>query len=166
MKNMSYHIRSTILTICLLGLISCTGPNLIPGRFPSSNNKNLSEKQIQIKSYARGFLGIPYRYGGTTRNGMDCSGFVMRIYKDLYGIKLPHSANKLYRKGRKISLRIIRPGDLVFFRNGNWSKASHVGIYLDQGNFIHASSSRGVIISHLSEKYYKTRFIGARRLIR
>lgn len=122
-------------------------------------------KQIQLQEHAQSFIGIPYRYGGTSRRGMDCSGFVIRIFLDVYGMRLPHKTTALYRKGVRVTIRSLRIGDLVFFQDPGQAEPSHVGMYLGDGRFIHASSSRGVIISGLNEKYYRNRFIGARRIL-
>jgi len=95
---------------------------------------------------------------------MDCSGLVVRLYDDVYGMKLPHSTIALYKKGNTISLRSLEVGDLIFFQEERGTKLSHVGVYLGNSIFIHASSSKGVIRSSLKEKYYRKRYVGARRI--
>ena len=158
LKNRNILLILFVFTILLL---SCS----YPAAFPSLDERYLNEKQVQLKNYAREFIGVPYRYGGVTREGMDCSGLVVRVYKDVYGFTLPHSTALLYKRGKWVSVRALRTGDLVFFRTENRSKPSHVGIYLDTGSFIHASSSRGVIVSKLTESYYKKRLMGIKRVI-
>lgn len=102
------------------------------------------------------WLGVPYRYGGNSRRGTDCSGLTSSIYKKVYHKKLQRSSEGQRTEDcRKVSRRNLREGDLVFFHNGRKKKeATHVGIYLKKGKFIHASTSQGVIISRLDEPYY------------
>jgi len=107
------------------------------------------------------FLGVPYAFGGTTRAGFDCSGFVQHVFAML-GIGLPRTADAQYDAGRP-AVGGPRPGDLVFF--DTYGGVSHVGIYLGQGQFVHASSSHGVEVSRLSESYWAARYVGAKRLI-
>jgi probable lipoprotein NlpC len=121
-------------------------------------------KKSLLWDHAQTFLGTPYRLGGSDRSGMDCSGLVVRLYRDVYGIKLPHSTDDLYRKGHTVSLRALDAGDLVFFRETKGTNPSHVGVYLGEGHFIHASSTRGVILSGLKDVYYKKRVVGVRRI--
>ena len=115
--------------------------------------------------YAISFLGAPYRYGGTSKSGIDCSGLIVRIYQDKCGISLPHSARRLFEEGNALSLRSLEVGDLVFFRQGRGTPPSHVGMYLGNGRFIHSESGRGVIITKMGNRYYKPRYAGARRIL-
>lgn len=93
--------------------------------------------------------GTPYRIGGISRSGIDCSAFVQVTFRDLFGINLPRSTNQQLHTGRQISRAELRSGDLVFFRNGR-----HVGIYLEDHKFLHASTTRGVMISSLKNTYW------------
>ncbi|HTX56851.1 MAG TPA: C40 family peptidase [Candidatus Acidoferrales bacterium] len=108
------------------------------------------------------FLGVPYVFGGTTSSGFDCSGYVQHVFAML-GISLPRTADAQYDAGHRI-VGGMRPGDLVFFQTYA-AGASHVGIYLGKGKFVHASSSQGVMISSLHDSYWAARFIGAKRFI-
>ena len=114
---------------------------------------------------AMGYRGVPYRYGGTTSRGMDCSGLVYRVFQT-HGVEVPHSSRDLATRGTKVTYAELRPGDLVFFRTrGRW--VSHVGIFVGDNQFIHASSGRSgrrVMVSRLDEGYYKERLVCARRL--
>lgn len=103
------------------------------------------------------WLGVPYRYGGTSKRGTDCSGLTYSIYKKVYHKKLQRSSEEQRTEDcRKVAKRNLQEGDLVFFHNGRKKKkASHVGIYLKNGKFIHASTSQGVIVSQLDEPYYQ-----------
>lgn len=104
--------------------------------------------------------GVPYVFGGTSAAGFDCSGFTQRIFA-LANIKLARMAHQQFCQGKRVATP--EAGDLVFFSTYAYG-ASHVGIYLGKGYFIHASSSRGVTISSLRESYYRSTYIGARRI--
>ncbi len=111
------------------------------------------------------WIGTPYRYGGTTRRGVDCSGFVRALCNEVYGIELSRTADtQLKDDCRRVRRSKLEEGDLVFFKNARKSRtASHVGIYLKDYKFIHASTSEGVIVSDLREPYYdKTWLAGGR----
>ncbi len=102
------------------------------------------------------WLGVPYRNGGKTKKGIDCSALTSTLYKKAYRKKLKGNANDQRKDAHRISKRNLREGDLVFFHNGRKKRtATHVGIYLKDGKFIHASTSRGVIISRLDEDYWR-----------
>ena len=107
------------------------------------------------------WLGTPYRRGGNTMRGTDCSGFVLNVYRSVYGKNLArNSADMLRLNCRSIPMQNLREGNLVFFAtNRNSRRVSHVGVYLKDGKFAHASSSRGVIISNLNETYYRQRWV-------
>lgn len=104
------------------------------------------------------WVGVPYRYGGTTRAGADCSGLVFSVYRNAYQLTLPRTTEDLARHARRIGRRRLEVGDLVFFRTTNRRKITHVGIYLGRDKFIHASTSLGVIVSDLNEPYYARSF--------
>jgi cell wall-associated NlpC family hydrolase len=119
-----------------------------------------SSRGARVASMATRYLGIPYRWGGSSPStGFDCSGFVMYLYRQV-GVSLPHNAAMQYRHGRAVSRGSLRRGDIVFF-NG----LGHNGIYLGGGRFIHSPSSGDVVkISRLSEGWYSSRYVGARRV--
>lgn len=107
--------------------------------------------------------GVKYSYGGTTVKGFDCSGFTQYIFKKL-GIELSRSSNSQAKEGKRVAKSDLREGDLVFF-NTNGKGISHVGIYIGDGKFAHASTSRGVTIDALESKYYAPRYVTARRVM-
>jgi len=107
------------------------------------------------------FLGTPYSFGGTSTRGFDCSGFVQHVFA-LMGVHLPRTADAQYDAGRAIA-GAMRPGDLVFFQTYA-AGVSHVGIYLGDDRFVHASSSHGVTVSSLHESYWAARYLGAKRV--
>ena len=111
---------------------------------------------------AHRFMGTPYVFGGTSEGGIDCSGFTMRVFM-MNGIRLPRTADVQYSVGSPVGKGKEEAGDLVFFET-YCPGPSHVGIYLGGGNFIHASSSRGVTVSSLSDSYFKGRYLGAKRV--
>ena len=119
----------------------------------------ISRRVIEI---SRKYLGTKYVWGASTGKAFDCSGFTMYVMKK-FGIKLDHSAAMQFSQGSKVSRSSLEIGDLVFFTTYK-KGASHVGIYIGGNKFIHASSSgKGVIVSDLDQRYYRERYLGARR---
>jgi cell wall-associated NlpC family hydrolase len=113
----------------------------------------------EVVSIALRYLGVPYRWGGASPSGFDCSGFVMYVYGRI-GISLPHHAASQYGYGRAVARSVLRPGDLVFF-NG----LSHVGIYIGDGRFVHAPHTGDVVkISSIWDSWYAATWVGGRRL--
>ena len=103
------------------------------------------------------WLGVPYKYGGSDRNGIDCSAFVGTVYKEVYGVSLHRTANDMLRDVTLISKSQLREGDILFFTNSK-GKVSHVGIYLKDGLFAHASTSQGVCVSKVDDTYWSRHF--------
>jgi len=118
----------------------------------------------KIVELAKSLLGIRYRRGGTNKNGFDCSGFVQHVY-GTFSFPLPRSATEQFKVGFPISKEELLEGDLLFFQTRKRPFPSHVGIYIGDNQFIHASSGkRRVTITDLDDPYYKKRFVGARRI--
>ncbi len=108
------------------------------------------------------WYGTRYRYGGTTKSGIDCSAFVQAVYLSAFALSLPRTAREQYRSSRIISATEVKTGDLVFFNTTGG--ISHVGIYLQNNKFVHASTSQGVTVSDMFDPYYLKRFIGIGRV--
>ena len=116
-----------------------------------------------LVSTAKAHIGTPYKYGGSTTSGFDCSGYTQYIFKK-EGISIPRDTSKQFATGKSVAKSNLQSGDLVFF-NTSGRGVSHVGIYIGSNNFIHASSSRGVMISSINDPaYWGKRYLGARRV--
>lgn len=123
-----------------------------------------SEVVNRLLSEARSWIGTKYRYGGNDRNGIDCSGFVTQVFYRSLGIKLPRTSEQQHLYCIPIPGEKLQPGDLVFFTVRGNSKIGHVGIYIGDNFMIHASVSKGVIITSLDQNYYVDNFYGAGRV--
>jgi len=122
----------------------------------------ISGQYMSVLRTAKSFLGLKYKYGGEGKDGIDCSAFVQKVYKE-HGKKLPRTSGEQYRCGRAVRREELKPGDLVFFSDGN-KTIGHVGIYLGNNKFIHASSgAHKVTITDFDKAYYKKHFMGGRR---
>jgi len=166
MKFFKLKIKQKVLfqTIfaATLFLVSCASTK------PSNVREDKVEKVI---STARTFIGTPYRYGGTTRSGMDCSGLLINSFR-VVEVSLPRSSEAQSKVGKEIKkMNELEPGDLVFFATGRKRKEiTHVGLVTDVKSkdnikFIHSSSSLGVVETNLLAEYYQKRYRGARRVI-
>ena len=134
----------------------------VPGNWDYRTNYRVP--QARLKKIADSYLGTRYKNGGTSRKGVDCSGFVFLVFQELIGAAVPRSSGKLWKLGTTVSGPEARSGDLVFFRGGFFNGINHVGIYMGNKTFIHASATGGVMYDGLDEAYYKKRFAGIRRI--
>jgi len=133
------------------------------GKKVVGKEETIRDAEGKITATALKLVGVPYKWGGITTKGFDCSGLVWYVF-DKNKITLPRTADVQYKKGKTVTIGNLQKGDLVFFTTYE-PGASHVGIYLEKGKFIHASSSKGVMVSNLSDSYWKPRYLGARRII-
>lgn len=156
--------RNVALAVLLIFFSGCTlipverGAPDIPGSLGNDRQKVVSELYRQYQAWK----DVGYQLGGMSTNGVDCSGFVHITFRDRFNVTLPRSTSRMAGKGVEIMQRDLVPGDLVFFKTGPFTK--HVGIYLEKGKFLHASSSEGVTISSLDSQYWRKCFWQARRV--
>lgn len=126
----------------------------------SSAEANVNQK---LYSAYETWKGTPYVLGGSGSNGVDCSSFTQIVYRNYFDEQLPRNTRQQLGQGTGIRRQHIRPGDLLFFRTAQ--DTLHVGIAMENGDFLHASVSNGVMISNLSQRYWAGRYLGARRLL-
>jgi len=139
--------------------------------FPSASLQktleNKKTKSISLNDALYDFYyewkGVKYKFGGNSKTGIDCSAFIQRAYKEKLNIKIPRTTLLQSKIGKQVSKSNLEFGDLVFFKTGKNSR--HVGIYMQNGKFMHASTSKGVIISKLSNVYFNKHYWKAQRII-
>ena len=119
--------------------------------------------EARLRAEVRQWRGTPHKMGGSSKGGVDCSGFVQRLYRDLFDRTIPRSTALQVQSGRSVKRSRLSPGDLIFFKPPY--KVRHVGIYLGNDEFAHASTSKGVMVSHLSETYWRECYWTARRYL-
>lgn len=139
------------------------GSFVAPGAHPGAAPSGVDRDRVLLDIVD--LLGTPYRYGGTDRDGIDCSGFTSRVYRGASLPPLPRSTRDQFRQGRPVQRDSLQFGDLVFFDTTGESP-SHVGLFIEDDVFAHASVSFGVTLSSLKSTYYKQRYVGARRVVR
>lgn len=153
-------MRLWLVIITTLVLVGC-------GHHTPSSNARLSDPIMviaQLNDQLNNWHGTPYRYGGMSRRGVDCSGFVALTFSKRFALSLPRETREQARVGTRVSKDELQPGDLVFFKTGRGANGLHVGIYDTDNQFIHASTSRGVIRSSLDNVYWRNKFWQARRI--
>ena len=145
----------------LTNLIGRYGENKNSDVLSSDNGTTKEKVLMEIIKY----LNTPYKYGGNSKDGIDCSAFTQTIYKNTLSFNLERSARLQYKQGLEISdTEDLKFGDLVFFNTRRRVRPGHVGIYIGEDLFAHASSKKGVTISSLDHSYYQKRFMGGRRM--
>lgn len=174
MKHVSLIIRFVAaVSMCVLAACSShkdTAAPVTPGRghggdlhaaYINNNSFKLMRQQESLIEEALTWIGTPYSYGCCSKGkATDCSGFVMEVYNRALSTPIPRNSARQLEHCKELRGKDVRPGDLVFFATGKDSrKVNHVGIMLDTEDFIHASSKKGVIVSHLSSPYYQRTFV-------
>ncbi len=154
-----------ILCIIFIILSGCTSKKIHRKdiAFPSYPTQNTFIYKQLRKQYQQ-WQGVKYKYGGSTKTGIDCSAFVQNTYINKLKISLPRTTALQVKIGKQISKNNLKIGDLIFFKTGKNTR--HVGIYLQDGKFMHSSSSRGVHVSHINNTYYKKHFWKIKRILR
>lgn len=141
-------------------ILSCSPPPHLRRSVRSNGSFHGSGERKKVVRTAKKYLGVPYRYGGTTPRGFDCSGFVTYVFKK-NGIPVSRSATAQYHNGKRVSRWRLQPGDLVFFQTGR-KRISHVGIYVGSRRFIHAPrTGKRISYADLNNRYWKKRYRGA-----
>lgn len=133
-----------------------------------SGNTSVSTNAAGVIAYAKQFLGVPYVWGGTQPSGFDCSGFTQYVFKHKAGITLPRNSYVQTLYGKSVSKENLQPGDLVFFdtKGVNDGNVSHVGIYIGNGQMIHASfSQQKIVIDNFYNSYFQRTYVNARRVL-
>jgi murein DD-endopeptidase / murein LD-carboxypeptidase len=123
--------------------------------------KNISN--VKLYSFIEDWYGVPYKYGGKNKSGIDCSNFTSALYQNIYNKSLSGSSSSIYTQCKIISKKDLKEGDLLFFKIEN-DNISHIGVYLQNNKFVHATTKKGVMINDLDEAYYKKYFYKAGRL--
>jgi cell wall-associated NlpC family hydrolase len=166
MKNKIMYILIFILYFSFVGCSTKSKVSINNKQFPNKpiylSNEEINLYEALNAQYKE-WKGTKYKYGGNSKNGVDCSAFVQRTFKDKLNIKIPRTTALQSKRGIEVSKEDLEMGDLVFFKTGY--KSRHVGIYLNGGKFIHASTKRGVTISRLDNVYYSKHLWKIKRVI-
>lgn len=169
MQNFKKYISIIGMGACVFVLSACSSTSgTLPTPSTTQNYKGQLNDPIMVISslseQQREWKGTPYRIGGTTRSGVDCSGFMQVTFRELFGIHLPRMTVEQAKVGKRVSKKELRTGDLVFFNTGRGPNGKHVGVYVKNGQFLHASTKGGVIYSDINSPYWSNAYWQARRL--
>ena len=161
-------LQKTVLAAFLVAFCGCTQQTKdtsSPFEEGAGQRQLSAQEEITVKALEQFFekwQGTKYRYGGLSSAGVDCSGFTLITFRELFGQELPRTTKEQAQIGKKVARESLQAGDLVFFKPGLWRR--HVGIYLYNNRFIHASTSKGVMLSNLYDDYWQGRYWQARRI--
>lgn len=148
-------MKKIILIMLLVLFGACSSTN-------TKKNKIEELRKEKIMAFHLKWRGVPYRLGGNNQKGIDCSALVQILYKEQFGIDLPRTTATQVKEGKKVSRKDLKIGDLVFFKTGRNTR--HVGVYIGDNQFVHASTSRGVMISTLNN-YWNNSYWQGRRIL-
>lgn len=154
------HKKDTIKTVTKPKAATLTGSAAFKEKMGLTNKEI---KDNKLYSFISEWYGTPYKYGGCEKSGVDCSCFTINLFEKVYGIKMPRTAGEIYKECEKVNIEKAKEGDLIFFKI-NSNSITHVGVYLRDNKFVHASTSRGVLVNSLSETYYQKYFYSAGKL--
>lgn len=157
--------NSYLLWLCLLSvmLIGCSNPvSQTIKRDTNSSSQFKTNTKHQLYQQLTEWQGVPYKLGGTSKKGIDCSAFVQKTFIDRFGFLLPRTTAQQAQFGTAINKSELQAGDLIFFKTSY--KTHHVGIYVENDQFIHASTSNGVMLSSITNRYWQNAFWQARRV--
>ncbi|MBJ3815570.1 endopeptidase [Shimwellia pseudoproteus] len=154
-------MRYWVIVLVTLILAGCSSHRAPP---PNARLSDSITVIAQLNDQLNTWRGTPYRNGGMSRRGVDCSAFVLMTYRDQFSLRVPRVTTAQAKIGTEISKDELLPGDLVFFKTGSGENGLHVGIYDTDNQFIHASTSHGVTRSSLDNVYWRKKFWQARRL--
>ena len=159
--------RSALMLCIALNVVGCGSSPSKPAHNPSTlsfaTSGKANSQQVALSRHYKAWASTAYKLGGLSKAGIDCSGFVHVTYRDVFNKKLPRSTKLLAKTGKSVTQKSLKFGDLVFFKTGR--KQRHVGIYINNGKFIHASSSRGVMQSSLRSNYWSQHYWKATRIL-
>ena len=155
-------VLGVLMLLATVGCASTVSPPATPRTASTATSTSGHSSDQMLRAEINSWLGTPHRMGGMNRRGIDCSGLVVRLYADLFDMRLPRTTRDLMRTGRPVASTELAAGDLVFFRPT--TKYRHVGIYLSRGEFVHASTTRGVMISRIDEDFWRGCYLTGRRV--
>ncbi|MCK4494045.1 MAG: C40 family peptidase [Methylococcales bacterium] len=154
--NLKIEKKLLFVKKILLNPQECTVPRL------TAEEKSLKRSVALLEAYLKKWRSVKYRFGGSSRRGIDCSAFVQQAFKKQFNFRLPRNTHGQVKRGKTIPKSKLKTGDLVFFKTSR--RVRHVGIYLKDNKFIHASSSKGVTQSSLKNVYWAKKYWKAKRL--
>lgn len=160
-KKLVFHGGKTMKKLIMLCILICTTIF-----FACSQDLSPEEQRTMFIDQCKAYLGTPYKYGGISKTGMDCSGLIFTSAKQSLGIKLPRRAEDLYNSTERLEKEQLQPGDFLFFKAAN--TVNHAAVYLGDGEFIHSASDgpkTGVIISKMTDSYWDTTFVGCGKFL-
>jgi lipoprotein Spr len=166
MQKLISPFQRIFLLILIVGLNACSPKKQLGSTENPYKEFKVSEvdfKNKKLQRFVSDWFGTPYQFGGSSKKGVDCSGFINQLYAQVYNIQVPRNTAALSNESRKINPSKLKEGDLVFF-NISGKKVSHVGVYIQNDKFVHASTKVGVTISSLQNPYYKKHFAKAARI--
>ena len=159
-------MQKIVILILIVLLTGCAAKSTQPSKASNTvgSVKAYDQRSVvtTLKSQYKEWESVRHRMGGLSKRGVDCSGFVYIVFRDGFGIEIPRTTALQSQMGVSIKQEALRPGDLVFFKTSK--KVRHVGIYIGKGKFIHASTSKGVMTSHLKNVYWSQKYWQARRI--